>query len=73
MGIEKLADYVEEIEEIPAYTLAIPVISPAIKLVWHQKYKNELVDWAKQLLINSVSHYTLFYVFVAESLILLSS
>ncbi|RXW12705.1 hypothetical protein EST38_g13150 [Candolleomyces aberdarensis] len=60
MGIEKLTDYVEEIEEIPAYTLAIPVISPTIKLLWHQKYKNELVDWAKQLLINSIIAAALF-------------
>jgi hypothetical protein len=29
MGIEKLTDYVEEIEEIPAYTLAIRTYEPS--------------------------------------------
>ena len=29
MGIEKLTDYVEEIEEIPAYTLAICTYEPS--------------------------------------------
>ena len=71
-GINKLEDYLDEIEDIPAYTLAIrtypfclcnwfinkwaiTVITPSIKLTWHQKHQEDKVIWAKRLFVDSVS------------------
>ncbi|KAJ2922050.1 hypothetical protein H1R20_g15043, partial [Candolleomyces eurysporus] len=55
-GITKLEDYLQDVEDVPAYTLAI-LITPSIKLNWHQKNQQDKVAWAKQLLIDSLKPY----------------
>ncbi|KAJ2921800.1 hypothetical protein H1R20_g15297, partial [Candolleomyces eurysporus] len=56
VGISKLEDYLDNIKDVPAYTLAI-LITPTIKLTWHQKYDADRVVWAKRLFVDSLKPY----------------
>ncbi|RXW14039.1 hypothetical protein EST38_g11815 [Candolleomyces aberdarensis] len=55
-GIKKLQDYLDNIEGIPAYTLAI-LVTPTIKLAWHHKHQKDDVVQVTQLFVDSLKTY----------------
>ncbi|KAK7040966.1 hypothetical protein R3P38DRAFT_2768385 [Favolaschia claudopus] len=52
-GIDKLEDYRQRVEDVPAYTLSM-LVSPALKLAWYEKYKPAKTQWAKQLYLREI-------------------
>ncbi|THV04125.1 hypothetical protein K435DRAFT_211908 [Dendrothele bispora CBS 962.96] len=55
-GIEKLESYMEQISDIPAYTLAM-IINPNIKLRWHQQHAQDCVGAIKEMFITELRRY----------------
>ncbi|KAK7021712.1 hypothetical protein R3P38DRAFT_2367908, partial [Favolaschia claudopus] len=55
-GIDKLNEYQDRIEDVPAYTLAM-IVNPRIKLRWLSLHRPEKVEWAKQLLRTTLREY----------------
>lgn len=55
-GLDKLEDYWNRVEDVPAYTLAM-LVNPSVKLNWFRKCKPHRLQWAKDTFVLALSNY----------------